>query len=56
MARYAVQVLAPAALPTPEAFFPFGKKRPNMMFLPLLGHFWCSMVTFVIFSIWLDKF
>ena len=46
MASYTGQLLAPA-----EA-----KKGPIMMFWPILGHFWFSVVALIIFSSKLIKF
>ena len=49
MAHYADQHLAPAD--------GFGRGLfVIMLFLPILGHFWCSLVTLVTFSSELDNF
>ena len=34
----------------PGLFWPFGQKRLIMLFWPILGHFWCSVVTLGTFS------
>ena len=58
-ARYAGSLLAPA-----ESYglwlricLPFAQKRePLTMFMLILGHFWCSVVTYVMFSSNLSQF
>ena len=51
--RYAGLLLAPAEGfgPQPRAFFALrAKKKLIMLFKPILGHFWCPVVTLVAFS------
>ena len=33
----------------PRLYLPFGQKKAFILFLPILNHFWCSVVTFVTF-------
>ena len=40
----------------PGFFGPLGKKGLIMLFLPILGHFWCAVVTLVTFSNNLNNF
>ena len=51
MARYAGLLLAPAESFARGFFCPLGKKRAWYAVLPILGHFWCSVVTLITFSI-----
>ena len=58
-ARYAGLLLAPAEGfdLRPRLFLPFGpKKELFMLFVLILGHFWCSVVTSVSFSSSLSNF
>ena len=53
MARHVDQLLAPAEGfdLCPRFFWLFGQRKGLiMLFLPILGHFWCSVVTLVTFS------
>ena len=49
-ARYAGLILAPAEGFGQGFFGPSGKKELFTLFVPILGHFWCSVVTSVTFS------
>ena len=55
-ARYAGLILAPAEGFGRGFFGPSGKKELFTLFVPILGHFWCSVVTSVTFSSNLSNF
>ena len=56
-ARYACLLLAPGLRPSAEAFFcPLGKKYTFNAVCAYFRHFWCSVVTSVMFSSNLSKF
>ena len=57
-ARYAGLLLAPAEgfSLQPRLFLAFGQKRPILLFWPILGNFWCQVVTLVTFCSNLTSF